>query len=558
MKRLFSKVEWQQAKGASSKPKRLKLTPDHEGTYLCPVKTCEHEGFMSQRGCKKHVYTRHGWFYFFDSKPELTDAFPALSTQRPSYQLPRRSATKQMPAFSKESKIASNFKDWLCSSGGSSKSVAQANQIVTKLLKFSKFCCHDIPDGGEVPGAIIEYCVNSVKHIEDFIGYLQNDWKVGNPGVIGYLNALAHFLDYQRSKGLCSDKISQMMAAEVFINRAKRSFRKKMRAQWNTTLSIETLEKLNCWATLADLQNVVPFHRNRYLQIVTNAKSGGEVSSHDLSFSTSFIITILFLMVKGSRPMTYQYLTMDMMNIAFQSNIIDQTQFKTKDKYGFDTLIFSDEVLQLIKDYTDFLRPLLKPKSNYLLVGRTGNQLTKLSDVFGRLVYQAVGKYIHPTRYRQIVETESAAKLTQEEQQIISNDQKHTSQVAKVHYQKRKSREIALSAQASLQKLLQSTSDGDPVDLSIEQGNSSQYTRASAEDREIVISNAKQFTAATETTSRKKKVPFSLIEDQYLSDGIRKYGRGKWTNILNDVNFKFHSSRKPSTLSIRAKTKGFI
>ena len=28
---------------------------------------------------------------------------------------------------------------------------------------------------------------------------------------------------------------------------------------------------------------------------------------------------------------------------------------------------------------------------------------------------------------------------------------------------------------------------------------------------------------------------------------------GKWTNILNDSNYKFHSSRKASTLAVRAK-----
>ena len=40
------------------------------------------------------------------------------------------------------------------------------------------------------------------------------------------------------------------------------------------------------------------------------------------------------------------------------------------------------------------------------------------------LVYQAIKKHINPTRYRQIVETESSDKLTLEEQEIISEDQK--------------------------------------------------------------------------------------------------------------------------------------
>ena len=39
------------------------------------------------------------------------------------------------------------------------------------------------------------------------------------------------------------------------------------------------------------------------------------------------------------------------------------------------------------------------------------------------LVHEAIGKYIHPTRYRQIVETASAERLTREEQKTISEDQ---------------------------------------------------------------------------------------------------------------------------------------
>jgi len=52
-------------------------------------------------------------------------------------------------------------------------------------------------------------------------------------------------------------------------------------------------------------------------------------------------------------------------------------------------------------------------------------------------------------------------------------------------------------------------------------------------------------------------VPFSKIEDSFIQKGLKKYGCGKWTSILNDPQFKFHSSRKTSTLAVRAKNKGF-
>ena len=46
---------------------------------------------------------------------------------------------------------------------------------------------------------------------------------------------------------------------------------------------------------------------------------------------------------------------------------------------------------------------------------------------------------------------------------------------------------------------------------------------------------------------RMKKVPFSEMEDSFLKQGVLKYGMGKWASILNDSNYKFHSSQKIST-----------
>ena len=60
------------------KAKRLDLKPNNEGLFVCPVSNCDHDGFSSQRGCRKHVFERHGWFFFFDEQPDVTEYFPEL------------------------------------------------------------------------------------------------------------------------------------------------------------------------------------------------------------------------------------------------------------------------------------------------------------------------------------------------------------------------------------------------------------------------------------------------------------------------------------------------
>ena len=52
---------------------------------------------------------------------------------------------------------------------------------------------------------------------------------------------------------------------------------------------------------------------------------------------------------------------------------------------------------------------------------------------------------------------------------------------------------------------------------------------------------------------RQKNVAFSDSEDSFIRKGISKYAYGQWASILNDPSFKFHPSRKPCTLAVRAK-----
>ena len=74
------------------------------------------------------------------------------------------------------------------------------------------------------------------------------------------------------------------------------------------------------------------------------------VTAHDLSLGTSFIVAVLFLMVKASRPMTYQYLTVQLVK-SIGENRIKKTKASSKQMknisniFGFDSLVFSKDIL---------------------------------------------------------------------------------------------------------------------------------------------------------------------------------------------------------------------
>ena len=155
--------------------------------------------------------------------------------------------------------------------------------------------------------------------------------------------------------------------------------------------------------------------------------------------------------------MTYKQLTVDMINSVKSDGFIDQTVFKTNEKYAYDSLHFDGEVINQVMSYITNILPKLNPLCPYLLITCNGSQQTQLYRLFGNIVYGAIGKYIHPTRFRQVIETESAEALIKEEQSIISEDQKHSSRVANVHYKKRRSHSVSMRSKSLLKHLVSSS-----------------------------------------------------------------------------------------------------
>ena len=334
-----------------------------------------------------------------------------------------------------------------------------------------------------------------------------------------------------------------------------------MRLQWTQDLDIETLEARGHWATMEELLDVVTFHLPRYENTVKMCKTNpGQVNPSDITFATKFLAMYLFIKVKGSRPMTYQYLTVGMVNAAKENGgFINQKTFKTAGKYGFDSIILTDTNMQVLDGYINFVRSLLKPQCDFVLVTRNGGQHSKLGDVMSKLVFDAIGKYVHPTRYRQIVETQSLRVLTSEEQRILSEDQKHSSAVAKVHYQKQRSREVAVKAQECLQKL--QGAKGSEVDHEVETRFNSSTSSFSAP-----VQTTESNTPSPEEDSPPTKhlraqrnyrrvLKFTVDEDDFLKEGISRHGFGQWTAILRDPDFTFQEGRTADSLKKRAHSK---
>ena len=148
-----NKIEWSNIDGALPKPKRLHLEKDDaDSLYHCPIHLCEHEGFQSQRGCRKHVNNKHSWFFYFDGKPRVDLKIAANSSEVPtkscasstvvddvSSSTRSKPGARSIPSFSTSSQIGEQFATWLSGSGGGYKKERPAQQIVNRCLTFLKF-----------------------------------------------------------------------------------------------------------------------------------------------------------------------------------------------------------------------------------------------------------------------------------------------------------------------------------------------------------------------------------------------------------------------------------
>ena len=86
-----------------------------------------------------------------------------------------------------------------------------------------------------------------------------------------------------------------------------------MRLQWTHDLHIGTMEARDHWAMMEGLLEVVKFLFPHYESTMMICKwSPAQVNPSDLTLATKFVPMYLFIQVKGSHPMTYQYLTLDM------------------------------------------------------------------------------------------------------------------------------------------------------------------------------------------------------------------------------------------------------
>ena len=318
----------------------------------------------------------------------------------------KKAHTATKPAFSMDEGIGLEYIKWLKTTCGGGKSEKEAKQIGKRIMKFLMHAIGSNESSNELDYDFIDCCLSSPSIIVSFLKVLEEDWKLSSSGSLNYVTSIEDMVDFRKAHRVSDNTLRCFTVTEVYLRRTKVNLRKRKNFECNRNLDLEMLIAKDSWASIEEMEMVVPYHMKSFKDVILKCTvpNYGILTRADLVFAVRFITTLLFLRVKCTRPMTFQFLTVSMIRKAKTfGGIIDQTEFETAATYVFDSLAISEDIIDL---YMEHVRPRLNPKCDYLLLSTNGTQYKSLTTAMILLVKQAIGKYINPTRYRQIIETE--------------------------------------------------------------------------------------------------------------------------------------------------------
>ena len=138
-----------------------------------------------------------------------------------------------------------------------------------------RYYCENFSDIEEqdVDMGTTDYCLGSSVFLVDFMYAAERVWNLGFSSRKNYLNALQDMIDFRKFSGASPNIVHDFSVSETFFKRARKCLRKQRRIRWPNDFDIDNLESSGCWATVEELQSVIPFHIQRYKDILNEGKN---------------------------------------------------------------------------------------------------------------------------------------------------------------------------------------------------------------------------------------------------------------------------------------------
>ena len=178
----------------------------------------------------------------------------------------KKPCTLKMLSFPTNSELALKFSAWLTAICGGGTSQSQSQQTASRAMKFLKFCAEE--DDDELSYTFIDFCLGAPKLITSFTELLKSEWSLGSSAQLSYLHAIGDLIDFRKANSTTPDILQHFAISEIYLTRGEKYLAKQKKLEWNRDLHLDSLIAVKSWATLEEMDQVIPFHLDRFKDVL--------------------------------------------------------------------------------------------------------------------------------------------------------------------------------------------------------------------------------------------------------------------------------------------------
>ena len=125
----------------------------------------------------------------------------------------------------------------------------------------------------------IDCCIGSPTIVMDFLKLITEEWGLQAGSALPYMKSIGDLLDFRKASGVTDDALRSFTVTEVYIRRGKENLAKKKKLEYGRNLDLETLISRNSWASLEEMEKVIPYHTPKYEYVWKKCKARDEQPS---------------------------------------------------------------------------------------------------------------------------------------------------------------------------------------------------------------------------------------------------------------------------------------
>jgi hypothetical protein len=270
--------------------------------------------------------------------------------------------------------------------------------------------------------------------------------------VVNYLDALGMFVTFALTTSEAQQRPDLMQTFVGFqrhVNDLRTGNKKQAAKIAGAEHTVENYVKNNKWLDWTELSAIMDKQIAVAHAIIDAVENNDPVDAKDLHFVTMTAALISDFHCTAKRGGEDKHLNAAAVQeaLAKTPSVIENTEFKTANKYGLKAYMLTDEVRLLWQRYNKVIRPVLHtrrapgtPKSDYFFLSNSGGQLSTFehdTTKFFQLITGNKDLKINHTQLRKMESTAAAECATESEADAMRVNRAHSDATSKAFYVKK-------------------------------------------------------------------------------------------------------------------------